>query len=131
MTRLTSEEDVSFLQNRIPALTFVVVAFCLIILARLFYLQVFRGAEYRHLSAQISVREEEVRARRGDILDRNGRVLATSRPYYEVVAIPQFVGHPERVMASLSHVIPVSAKDLLKKFREEKAQAPFQPVVLF
>lgn len=131
MTRLTNDEDVSFLQNRIPALTFVVIAFCLIILARLFYLQVLRGPEYRHLSAQISVREEEIRARRGDILDRKERVLAASRPYYEVVAIPQDVDSPERVMASLSEVIPVPAKDLLRAFMAERPViAPFQPVTL-
>lgn len=62
---------------------FVVLVF-LVLAGRLFFLQVVNAHEFARQSAENSIRLIPIEARRGDILDRQGRVLATSRPVYAI-----------------------------------------------
>ncbi|MDO8520101.1 MAG: penicillin-binding transpeptidase domain-containing protein, partial [Deltaproteobacteria bacterium] len=123
-------EEPTFLQRKVPLLSAIVAVFVLIVLSRLFYLQVFRGKSYRTLSQQISVREEELRARRGLILDRHGKILADNRSSSEIVIIPQFAGDPEKVIESLTRLLPMTAEEIEKKLAEGKINPPFLPVTL-
>ncbi|MBI2339484.1 MAG: penicillin-binding protein 2 [Deltaproteobacteria bacterium] len=124
------EEDVSSLQNKISIVLIVVSAFILIVLVRLFYLQVMKGKEYQTLSEQISVREEELRARRGLILDRNGKVLADNRPYFEIDIIPQDLRNRVETIESLTRLIPLPAEEIEQKLENARGEPPFLPVVL-
>lgn len=64
-------------------LVFLIFGF-LVLTARLFFLQVVNAQEFARQSAENRIRLIPIEARRGDILDRQGRVLATSRPVYTV-----------------------------------------------
>ena len=55
---------------------------------RLFQLQVIEGADLRNRSDRNRVRTVRLEAQRGEIVDREGRVLAASRPAHEVAVIP-------------------------------------------
>src|SRR3954447_13322752 len=52
--------------------------------ARLFYLQVIEGDTFYKVTADSIVRTSVLPAMRGQIKDRKGRVLATTRPSYDV-----------------------------------------------
>ncbi|MBE3580050.1 MAG: penicillin-binding protein 2 [Thermoanaerobacteraceae bacterium] len=64
-------------------LAFLVLVF-LVLAGRLFFLQVVNAHEFARQSAENSIRLIPIEARRGDILDRQGRVLATSQPVYAI-----------------------------------------------
>ena len=64
----------------------------LVLLSRLYHLQVLRGEEYKGRADENFVKELRVPADRGLILDRNRKVLVDSRPSYDVVLIPYFCG---------------------------------------
>lgn len=130
MRTFSSDDDVSFLQNKLPILYFIVLSFILIVLGRLYYLQVYRGGTYRSLSEQISVRLEELRAPRGHILDRNGKVLAAERPYFEIQVTPQYLTNRERTFESLTQLIPITREEIEESLFENRYLAPFFPVVL-
>lgn len=127
---LSAGEDIVSLQRKIAILSLVVLVFVLIILFRLFHLQVIRGSSYQVLSEQISVREEELRSRRGLILDRWGKVLADNRPYFEIVVIPQYMQNRNKTIESLTKLIPITADTIKKKLKEARRAPPFLPVVL-
>jgi penicillin-binding protein 2 len=55
---------------------------------RLFYLQVVEGDAFYKLTADSIVRTAVLPAMRGEIKDRQGRVLATTRPSYDVYVSP-------------------------------------------
>lgn len=55
-----------------------------VLTARLFFLQVVNAQEFARQSAENRIRLIPLEARRGDILDSKGRVLATSQPVYAV-----------------------------------------------
>ncbi len=64
----------------------------LVLLSRLYHLQILRGEEYRVRAEENFVKELRVPADRGLLLDRNRKVLVDSRPSYDVVLIPYFCG---------------------------------------
>ncbi|SMB92642.1 peptidoglycan glycosyltransferase [Thermanaeromonas toyohensis ToBE] len=68
-------------------LVFIIFVF-LLLSARLFFLQVVNAQEFARQSAQNSIRLIPIEARRGDILDSKGRVLATSQPVYVITFSP-------------------------------------------
>lgn len=56
--------------------------------ARLFYLQVLEGDSFYRVTADSVIRTEVLPAVRGELRDRRGRVLATTRPSYNVQVVP-------------------------------------------
>ena len=63
---------------RYNVITAVVYLIGIIILIRLFYLQIVNGAEYRDNSNNRLTREASIEAARGSILDRSGNVLVST-----------------------------------------------------
>ena len=60
-------------------ITGIAIAIFSVLVLRLWYLQVLSGDEYRELANDNRVREVRVQAPRGDILDRDGKVLVANR----------------------------------------------------
>src|SRR5439155_23628521 len=56
--------------------------------ARLFYLQIVEGDAFYKVTSDSIVRTTILPAIRGEIRDRKGRILATTRPSYDVVITP-------------------------------------------
>lgn len=61
----------------------------LLVLIRLFYLQVWKGKYYKELSERNYVRKRILYPQRGDILDRRGERLAHDEPRYFLLLDPQ------------------------------------------
>ena len=68
----------------------------------------FRAAEQWH-------RDLPLMARRGNILDRNGKIMVESVPTYSVYVRPVAVTDPEAVAATLSRLLPVSHASVLNR----------------
>jgi len=58
----------------------IVTIFFLVIISRLFYLQIIKGEQYQEISRKNFIREAIIPSPRGLILDRNGKQIAYSRP---------------------------------------------------
>ena len=58
--------------------------FILIILLRLFYLQISQGSKFSNLGEKNFLRTEVISPRRGNLLDRNGILLAANRPVFDL-----------------------------------------------
>ena len=69
--------------------------------ARLVYLQVVRHADLAARAERQQSRTVETAAKRGDILDRHGRVLAFSVEAESVYAVPTDIGDPATAAAAL------------------------------
>lgn len=74
----------NFFENRILIIGVITIIISLIFVSRLFNLQIVNGEYYRATSQKRVVRNVEIPATRGDIYDRNGVVLATSKLSYNV-----------------------------------------------
>lgn len=72
------------LNIRISAIAGVVAVLILVVVARLYDLQIINGASYYQQSEKKLTRSVEVQAARGEILDRYGRELVTNRICYNI-----------------------------------------------
>src|SRR5512146_461600 len=75
---------------RTALMTLVVSVGFLVLMVRLYQLQILRGDEYKERADENFVKEIRIPADRGLILDRNRRVLVDSRPSYDVTLTPYF-----------------------------------------
>jgi penicillin-binding protein 2 len=83
---------------------------------RLFYLQIVKGDYYRGLSSQNHIRVVTKPAPRGLISDRNGVVLADSRPSFIVTAVPSEFDSVNTVqVASLLSITEESLTDIHRR----------------
>ena len=91
------------------------VVVALIFMLRLFQLQILEGADLANRSQRNSVRTLRIEAPRGDIVDREGRVLATTRPAFRVQVIPNELQGRERTYGVLGELLEVDSAVLQKK----------------
>ncbi|MCD4775845.1 MAG: penicillin-binding protein 2 [Candidatus Aegiribacteria sp.] len=99
----------------------------LVLGVRLFYLQIVRGDYYRSLSSQNHIRIITRPAPRGLISDRNGVVLADSRPSFIVTAVPSEFDSLNIVQVAFLLNMQV---DALSEILSEASSVPHRPVVL-
>lgn len=80
-------------------------AACIIIfglIARLIYLMVFDAEYYQKKAEALHEREREIKAARGEIVDRNGSVLATNKTVCTISVIHSQIEEPEAVIQTLA-----------------------------
>ena len=82
-------EESGELRGRFAVVTLVFTAFFVILLGRLFYVQIIRGDEYREAAMTSFTATEALPARRGEIKDRNGVVLARNTPAHRLRIVPE------------------------------------------
>lgn len=68
------------LNTKIKFIPFGIIIICLIISARLYYLQITQSSQLFTQSQKNFTRIEKIQSPRGNIVDRSGNLLATNRP---------------------------------------------------
>jgi cell division protein FtsI (penicillin-binding protein 3) len=89
------------LKRRLVVAVAVLVAWSAAIEARLVYLQVGRHVDLTARAERQQLRTVETTAKRGDILDRSGRVLAYSVDADSIYAVPTDISDPDAAAAAL------------------------------
>jgi penicillin-binding protein 2 len=93
--------------------TGVVVFAFVILLGRLYQLQILRGDEYKEKADENFVKEIRKPADRGLILDRNRRVLVDSRPSYDVTLTPYFCQKQcDEIISRLATMLSLSQEEI-------------------
>lgn len=85
---LLPRSDVGEFRKRYKWFALAVLIALVIVLIRLFQLQVVRGGEYRTIARENIVRRVNLPATRGVVRDSQGKVLASSRPAYNAYIVP-------------------------------------------
>ena len=100
-----------------------------ILILQCFNLQIVHYRYYRDLVNRNCIRTIELGTPRGQILDRNGRVLAFDRPCYNLVFVPYDLKDSERVARLLSRLLGFDEADLLSQF-SKKYGDPYERKIL-
>ena len=85
------------------------------LIGRLVYLMIFDADYYQELAQDLHEREREIKAARGEIVDRNGVVLATNRTVCTISVIHSQVEEPEEVISVLSRELELDEAEVRKK----------------
>ena len=85
------------------------------LIGRLVYLMVFDAEYYQQKAEDLHERERDIKAARGEIIDRNGTVLATNRTVCTISVIHSQIENPEKVIEKLSEFLEMDADQVRKK----------------
>lgn len=117
---------------RIAGLGLAAVVLMGILVTRLWFMQVINGQAYAQAADQNKVRTVELPAQRGDIVDRNGKLLAGVREGWDVVARPLELPEPRRheVVNRLAPILGAKPGTIFNDLAKGEKNSPFEAVVL-
>ena len=130
MVPLTQREVPYPLRRRVAlALGIGLVCFVLL-LARLWDLQILHGDEMRTLSENNRIRLHRLQATRGTVLDRFGRVLVDSRPAFDAVLVPEDARNVSLTLENLSQFFHQNAADMHALLTQAASRPPFEEIAV-
>jgi penicillin-binding protein 2 len=136
------QENPAALQKRLPLLAVFIIAFSLVLLARLWYLQAVKGEFYYEQAESNRIRPVKLRPPRGIIYDRYGRPLVENVLTFDISLVPEDSPDLEGTIAKVSSLLNIDkdsiqtalndAADIRTKYEPVKVQeeAPWNEVAL-
>lgn len=118
--QLVDKEKLYFLYSTLLAVVI------LVMFSQLFFLQVRSNDRYTELARNNAQRIIPLIPPRGDIFDREGRLIATEQPAFSLYAIPALFNG--KTYQELKKILPVDSAELWKKIGKIKH---YQPVKIF
>ena len=93
-----------------------------VLIFRLAQIQLLQHGRYEKLATQQQIVQRALAARRGDIYDRTGQLMATSLKRWSVYADPSAIQNPQAVARALSAALRVNYAPLLGKLSNSDSQ---------
>ena len=104
----------NYIHIRIRYIFLIVLILLFLIIIRVFYIQVFSYNKLSNLADDLWSRKLPIAADRGEILDRNGKKLASNITTTSLVLIPNQIKDKEKVSADLASILNVSVTEMKK-----------------
>lgn len=98
----------------------------ILLLVRLYDLQITNFSHYHTLSDDNRVRVLPIAPTRGLILDRNGEILADNTPNYQLMITPLQVSDMQQLLDDLAEFISIQEHELERFYKTVKRQQSFQ-----
>ncbi len=118
------------IEGRLWVLGFLIFAVFALFLGRLAQLQLIQGPEFLSRSEQNSIRTVRLDAPRGRILDRDGRVLASTRPAFDLEVMPSEVRGSDLTYRALGQLLDVDTTPLRDRVEQRRGRERFQPLLV-
>lgn len=124
------EEELLILKKRIELTIIVMVTFIAILVVRLWYLQIHQGEKYTNMARNNRVRQLQIAAPRGNILDRYNRIIISNRPLFNILWTRDDAEDPDLVLKKMAKILKEDISDLLDRIRKEGSHPNFVPIRL-
>lgn len=103
---------------RFRIVLYLLVIVSIVLMLRLYFLQVMSGELYAELASESIAREKTVSAPRGNIYGRNGKLLVKSVPVKAVAVEPHIISKNEEVMKALSDCLDMPYEEIKEKVEQ-------------
>jgi penicillin-binding protein 2 len=128
-------DDQKFINFRVNAVMWGVAALFVFLAGSFWFVQGVQAEKYRGLSESNALRELVVPAKRGLIMDRNGKILADNQPAYSLTLdriimaplVKADATHRPKLVNFLAQVLGVTAQEIENRFEKGKQQPPSRP----
>lgn len=115
--------ETNLIHSRLVALIVLLVLMSVLLVGRIWYLQVYQYQRFAVLSKDNRVRLIPVPPVRGQIYDRNGKVLAENIPVFTLEILPSEVRDMNELLDELAKVVQISPNEV-KKFKSQVSTRP-------
>ncbi len=102
----------------------------IIIVARLWYLQIYKGKQFYQYSLENRLRKEVVKAPRGMVFSRNNQLLIHNIPRFDAVIVPQYLKSRKESIKRISQILNMPEKDIKKILKKNDTQAKYRPIII-
>lgn len=92
------------------------------LLWQLGYLMIFRSEHYSRMADELHERERTIKAARGEIVDRNGTVIATNRTVCTISVVHNQIEEPETVIEVLCKELELSEVEVRKRVEKRSSR---------
>ncbi|MGE3623080.1 MAG: penicillin-binding protein 2 [Bdellovibrionales bacterium] len=130
MERISEYQQERLFTRRAFVLGGIQIAGMLVLAGRLTYLQLLQGDKYQTLAEENRISTQLLAPPRGQILDRIGRVMATSATNYQATFIPEQTEGLEALLTRFTQYMPLSADEQKRIRKDLQRHRAFTPVLL-
>ncbi|PKN18063.1 MAG: penicillin-binding protein 2 [Deltaproteobacteria bacterium HGW-Deltaproteobacteria-6] len=117
-------------RQKLKVVIILVVLTLLVLMIRLWYLQVIKGDELKQRSENNAVRFRKIQPLRGLIMDRNGAVIVDNCPSFDVLYMPTKGVDPELMIRKIKDIYKTKSIDYSSDLPFPKTLKPYLPVRL-
>lgn len=114
--------------KRLYSAIVVFVALLLALTGRLWYLQILKGKDFFIASERNRVRQVTRPAPRGLIFDRNGTLMLSNRPFFDLVIVPQYLQDRQNTLKIVSELFNIPLEQIEQRLNESRGLPGFVPV---
>ena len=97
---------------------------------RMRQLQLEQADQFRLLAEENRINIRLIPPARGELFDREGRVIARNTPSYRIVMVREDAGDVQKVITRLSQLIELDEEQLNRAMAEMERSPPFLPVTV-
>ncbi len=128
---MSPRDELDLLRSRVSIISYLVAAILAVLGFGFWQLQVLQTSHYWDLAERNRIKEILLVARRGKIYDREMRILADSRPSYNIIFIREGSRHsPEETISMLAAGIGMSHEEVLQKINRKRKDPLYQPITI-
>ena len=122
--------SVEIFNNRLKKVTLLVIGVIIVLVLRLWILQIVNGPKYRVQSENNRIHLQDIPPFRGMIFGRDGDLLVDNRPSYDLYVIPEDIQDRAELLTGFERLIGLDPEAIKKKFNGLSRKRPFEPVLL-
>lgn len=124
------EELVKIHKDRATLISYIITAAFGLVLARLWYLQVYKGETLHNYSIQNRLRKEVVWAPRGLIYSRDDQLIVDNIPRFDAILTPQFLLEKDETLTKLSKILDMEMDSIQQVLKKNSNQAKYRPIII-
>lgn len=117
-------------RSRLNMLRLIAIVIFLLFAGRLYLMQVVNHETYAQMAQQNRLRRLPIKAPRGRMFDRNGIVLADSRPSYNIIVSREDMKSIDAEIDLLVNQLGIDHDWLTRRFEEANYEAKYLPIVV-
>lgn len=127
-TKLSGREDLFVYESRFRYLYIAVLVFFVLVLFRLWFLQLYKGTELYLYAEKNRMWEEKELAPRGMIFDRNGELLVDNKLSFDIVIRPQFLKDQKETITKIAGLLNIPEEDIRLRLLRSKKLPMYYPI---
>jgi penicillin-binding protein 2 len=124
-------EELTVLRSRINGVVYVIAAALILLGVGFWHFQIAQSGLYAELADKNRFKQIPLIARRGRILDREGRPLVDNRPSYNIVYLREGSRHSVEQLASMIATgLGMTKEEMIDRINKSLGQQKFRPILL-